>query len=153
MLFLFILLFFGLIIAYRYLKINKKKIFLITIFIVSLIFFIRGGMPLIAGIISGIAVILPFLDRLFRLILSSAFVINYFKPNKTTYNPVGSKKEMSIEEAKDILNIKGTPTKESIKTAYHKMMLKNHPDQGGSDYLAGKINQAKEALMKEYGNS
>lgn len=37
-------------------------------------------------------------------------------------------------------------SKEKVKQSHKKMMLLNHPDRGGSPYLAAKINQAKDYL-------
>lgn len=34
-----------------------------------------------------------------------------------------------------------------IQSAYKKLLLKNHPDKGGSPYIASKINQAKDLLL------
>ena len=56
---------------------------------------------------------------------------------------------MSRDEALDILGLQPGATNDAIKDAHHNMMKKNHPDQGGSNFLASKINQAKELLLGE----
>ncbi len=54
---------------------------------------------------------------------------------------------MTREEALDILGLSGNPDPLEIRDAHHKMMLKMHPDQGGSDYFASKLNQARDILL------
>ncbi len=56
---------------------------------------------------------------------------------------------MSKEEAKEILGVHDLATKEDITTAFNTLMKKNHPDVGGSKYLAQKIIIAKKTLIDE----
>ena len=53
---------------------------------------------------------------------------------------------MTRREAILILNVRDGITKEEIKDAHRKMLVLNHPDNGGSTYIASKINEAKEIL-------
>ncbi|KAJ7030390.1 hypothetical protein C8F04DRAFT_1113478 [Mycena alexandri] len=62
----------------------------------------------------------------------------------------GFRAKMDRREAVAILGLKDGPTlRNKIKDAHRNIMLANHPDRGGSPYLASKINEAKDLLDRE----
>lgn len=56
--------------------------------------------------------------------------------------------EPSVSEAYEILGLKDGDTKQAVVEAHRRLMGKMHPDKGGSDYLAARINLAKEVLIR-----
>ncbi|KAI8941231.1 mitochondrial import inner membrane translocase subunit TIM14 [Plenodomus lindquistii] len=66
------------------------------------------------------------------------------------YYKGGFEPKMTRREAALILEMpeRGI-TKELLRKKHRSLMLLNHPDRGGSPYLATKVNEAKELLEKE----
>eukprot|EP00455_Lapot_gusevi_P004892 TRINITY_DN1203_c0_g1_i4.p1 TRINITY_DN1203_c0_g1~~TRINITY_DN1203_c0_g1_i4.p1 ORF type:complete len:105 (-),score=27.53 TRINITY_DN1203_c0_g1_i4:355-669(-) len=60
----------------------------------------------------------------------------------------GFQDKMTRREAALILGCRESSTKDRVLERYRKVMILNHPDRGGSPYIASKINEAKELLHK-----
>lgn len=62
-----------------------------------------------------------------------------------------AKTGMTKTEALEVLGLEAGCSRQMIVDAHRRLIQKLHPDRGGSDYLAAKINQAKDVLLKQTG--
>ncbi|KAJ0980409.1 hypothetical protein J5N97_008664 [Dioscorea zingiberensis] len=99
--------------------------------------------PLVAGLSVAAAAI----SARYALQAWQAFKARPFVPRARRFYPGGFQQVMTRREAALILGIREHAVTEKIKEAHRRVMVANHPDAGGSHYLASKINEAKDILM------
>jgi type IV secretory pathway TraG/TraD family ATPase VirD4 len=61
--------------------------------------------------------------------------------------PLRAKGRMTESEAREILGVTADATADAIRAAYKRLMLKVHPDAGGTTYFARQLNEARAVLL------
>lgn len=69
------------------------------------------------------------------------------RQSSDTSSPRRASSAMSREEALEVLGLPPTASEAEIREAYHSLMMKLHPDHGGSGYLAAQVNRARDVLL------
>jgi hypothetical protein len=77
-------------------------------------------------------------------------MLAYAFMEKTSWIPGSARRTggMGVEEAYRVLGLKPGATRDDIQAAHRDLIKRNHPDQGGSTYIAAKLNEAKDVLLK-----
>jgi len=129
-----------------------KKTALIIFLIVTILLVLTGklnGLFALVGIL--LAFIVKYLPYFLRYFPQLHGLWGMLKGKQHQAGERGSKNyngKMTREEAFEVLGLASNASEDEIIMAHRKLMQKMHPDRGGSDYLAAKINQAKIVLLK-----
>lgn len=108
---------------------------------------ISGRLHWVAG---AIAAIFPLIQRFFPLIARALpFLKGRVTPSTNQSPPTTHSATMDKDKAMQIFGFNSLPEEEAIIQRHRELMQKNHPDRGGSDFLAAQINEAKEVLLAE----
>ncbi|OWM70156.1 hypothetical protein CDL15_Pgr026006 [Punica granatum] len=95
--------------------------------------------------LAGLAVAAAALAGRYGIQAWHAFKTRPPKPRK--FYEGGFQPKMTKREAALILGVRESATPDKVKEAHRKVMVANHPDAGGSHYLASKINEAKDVML------
>lgn len=63
--------------------------------------------------------------------------------------PSVAKGKMSVGEALEVLGLETGASRDEIEAAYKDLIVKNHPDSGGSNWLAARLNEARAVLLND----
>jgi hypothetical protein len=62
--------------------------------------------------------------------------------------PTARTEAMSPAEARSLLGVSADATRQEINAAWKRLMARAHPDQGGTEGLASRLNAARDRLLK-----
>jgi len=127
-----------------------KKIAWVAAFIAVLLLLASGRLTVL---LAAIGAALIYCIRVLPILLSHAPSLQRLwqatqnQKSQPGPQPAPNTGTMTPAEAYQVLGLKPGASRQEIITAHRKLMQKNHPDHGGSDYLAAKINLAKTILV------
>ena len=143
----------GILLFLRWLrKQPKKKQIQAVLILAAIVLILMAATGRLNWIFALIASAAAFFQKFIGLFQYLPFLRRFFT-DAATQDPGGEtpsslNPNMTIEEACKILGVDKNASKEEIIEAHRNLIQKNHPDRGGSDYIATKINQAKDFLLK-----
>ncbi len=127
-----------------------------TLYGFVLLFIILAVMGRLNWVLAGFSVVVASLARFLPVVLRYApqlqrLWFSFQKRGGSSHNDQsfdGASAVMTDDEAYKILGVSVSATRKEVIDAHRKLMFKNHPDRGGSSYLAAQINRAKEILLR-----
>lgn len=110
-----------------------------------------GRLPWLAGLLAALVPLARVALRLALPWLASRAARRQPPPGGGSQRPPPATSAMSRDEALSALGLAAGASRDEIVAAHRRLMQRVHPDRGGSDYLAARINLAKETLLGKNG--
>jgi len=103
--------------------------------------------PAIGAMAIGIALLAKgeFIAAL-ALTAGGAFWLRRPKLGMRRFNPFA--RDMALAEAHDLLGLSPGADRDAIIAAHRRLIARNHPDSGGTDALAARLNAARDLLLR-----
>lgn len=81
------------------------------------------------------------------LVLLGPVAWSTWQKSRSPNRPTQTRSTMTRQDALEVLGLQEGASKAEIRAAWLRLMRAAHPDTGGSDWLAARINQAKDILL------
>lgn len=105
------------------------------------------GKALLAAVPAGFALFRMAGPTVAKLLLGRV-MRGKFNPNAGGDVPNSNQQQMSRSEALEVLGLEEGASKTEINEAFRRLMGQVHPDKGGSDWMAAKLNTARRTLLE-----
>ena len=134
----------------------RKKQLQALLILIAAVLILMAATGRLNWLFAGIATLLALGQKFLGLLNYLPFFQKIFGFKETqenhthSENNIPANSKMTTDEACSVLGIDANASKEEIIEAHRKLIQKIHPDRGGNDYLAAKINQAKDHLLKNF---
>lgn len=126
------------------------QLLLVLAAFVLIVLAITGRLNWLVGLVGAV---LPFLRRLFPWIWRiGAWQQKRRRADRSdTHQPPPRSRQTNLTraEALQILGLDESAKRDEILKAHQRLIQLNHPDRGGSDWLASRINAARDTLLEE----
>ena len=97
----------------------------------------------------GFFAILPAAFAVFKMFGPTVFSRFLGSSDQGYQAPSRKNMNMTKGEALEVLGLENGANKDEVNTAYRRLMGQVHPDKGGSDWMAAKLNDARKTLLGE----
>lgn len=107
---------------------------------------------IVKGIVSALLVFASFIaiasGKLWLVLLLLPLFYFFFRNHIKALSLNDNQESMTLTKARQILGVSESADEQEILEAFRRLMLKNHPDHGGSDYIASQLVLARDLLLK-----